>query len=465
MSINKFYHKIVNPHKYFIDGLYINYALPSTLLKDLKYSFHSRDYVEHKVFEFNKLEQCNLLVPYPSKLEIEKHPYWFLLKFLSFVKQSLLGDLNDIKNNINHQDLRNVLASYALKREKKYSVNSQGIRMGIGKHHNLQIQFDGKFFRHNTLSKDLKQIKSVGTRLHEIFAMHFLQIPEWNHVDVPRPTIYQLHIAENLISKKYQKLNRKIPLYPNSKKFEDKIKSKPQVKQGAYVDITTQSITGFTHGFKGSYLVTVYNKSLDTPEAQKHSIERFGRSDYWRREFQIGTKKLRSCGIRYFAEFLRDFKKEQFRSLVIRNIRKTADICVFGDSKLYLKFHDRSLKLSARDKLNANNPLKYNSWKLDIKTMKVSNIKWNPYKNIVGNLNSHHSKTLTTEELLKINIKSILVMLQNRRGAFVHGRSNKDQLLQMHEKGFELIDALKNYGEFSESISRHYLSLPFYYIT
>ena len=80
--------------------------------------------------------------------------------------------------------------------------------------------------------------------------------------------------------------------------------------------------------------------------------------------------------------------------------------------------------------------------------MKVSNIKWNPYKNIVGNLNSHHSKTLTTEELLKINIKSILVMLQNRRGAFVHGRSNKDQLLQMHEKGFELIDALKNYGEF-----------------
>ena len=47
MSINKFYHKIVNPHKYFIDGLYINYALPSTLLKDLKYSFHSRDYITY----------------------------------------------------------------------------------------------------------------------------------------------------------------------------------------------------------------------------------------------------------------------------------------------------------------------------------------------------------------------------------------------------------------------------------
>ena len=457
MPINEFYHKLISKENYFIDGFYINYALPSEKIKNLKYSFDSEKRINHDIWEYCKFDKYKKNYPFPSQQQIEKHPYWFTNKFLSFVKHALEGALNKIPDNIEYKKLyKNIMAIYQKPMPEFDLKYTRGIKMGIGKHHNLQIQFDGKFFVHDNIISDIKQIETALIFIHEIFAVLFLNIIEWRHLPVPQPTVYQLHIAENLTN--HKKIHIVDPLYPCSKKFAQKVKANPTIKHGAYQDVIDNRITGYTFGFKGSYLVTIYNKAEDNKSARHHSEERFGISNYWRREFQIGTKKLRASGIQKAKNFIKDFQDENFRCNLLRICRKTADILVKGDKKTYLQFHDKSNCLTKKQKIYAKNRLrfKYKDYiKMDIESLpkdNISNIHWNTFKNIMGNLNGKHSKNVTQEQCLKIASKSILLGLQNKRNNFTYNsisrNSNKTQLIKMHDEGFKLLTALKNYGKF-----------------
>ena len=142
----------------------------------------------------------------------------------------------------------------------------------------------------------------------------------------------------------------------------------------------------------------------------------------------------------------------------MRICRKTADILIKGDSKQYLQFHDRSNCLTKNQKKYAKNALrfKYKDYiKMDIKTLPKENIKnihWNSFKNIMGNLNGKHSKDIDQKQCLEIASKSILLGLQNKRNNFTSNastrNSNKTQLIKMHDEGFRILNALKNYGKF-----------------
>ena len=106
MAINEFYHKLISKENYFIDGFYINYALPSEKLKNLKYSFDSEKRINHDIWEYCKYDKHKKNFPYPSNQQIENHPYWFTNKFLSFVKHAIQGSLNHIPDNIGYKNLR-----------------------------------------------------------------------------------------------------------------------------------------------------------------------------------------------------------------------------------------------------------------------------------------------------------------------------------------------------------------------
>ena len=83
----KYYHKIIKHDSYYIDAVYLNWALPSRQLRNLQYSDDSENYISHNKFKKNPLTGNFIPTPYPSIDYAD--PYSFLKKFLSFVKQDI----------------------------------------------------------------------------------------------------------------------------------------------------------------------------------------------------------------------------------------------------------------------------------------------------------------------------------------------------------------------------------------
>ena len=456
----KYYHKIVHTDTYFLDGLYLNWALPSKQLYNLQYTKTSREFIKHKIPTWNKFKKHYDYLPSPSTFD-SLDPYNFVKTFLSFCKVTLESELNIISKNQNIQDTHFLESLIKFKNIKKEFGNgfTQGIRIYIGKNHNLKIYFDGKFFKHTSLQKDLNQVQEVATLIDTLLSTFIFNIPEWE-IDKPRFTIFQLHLAENLYKERklgrqyYGEVTRKNALYPASTKMKQQILKDAKSKPGPWEipkefnPLGNEIVSGFNNGIKGKLYVNVYDKERDTESGRRHAIMRFGTDKFWRREFQIGTKKLESVKIKFLAEFLVQMRCNHFLANVIRKCRISVDIIVNGDSKKYLRFHDTMEYLSKKDKRDIENPLRFHNKKFT--RMKIDSIEpegltvkpYNPYNNITGNL-KNHGEQLLPNQIIHITQMCIAQVLQNSRSEYDHSPNNAS--LNNHMQGLELIKNLEKF--------------------
>ena len=453
----KYYHKIIKHDSYYIDAVYLNWALPSRQLRNLQYSDDSENYISHNKFKKNPLTGNFIPTPYPSIDYAD--PYSFLKKFLSFVKQDIEKCLSIFshENNIAQSQLLDWLEKiHRMPKNWSKPEPVQGLRITLDSHHNILFQFDGKFFKEKTFQKDVKKFKDVASIINRMLEFHIYNIAEWRDtIDNPRITIYQMHLAENLLFKKYKSGFNFKPKIVGSKRFKDSVRARPQIKQGSWTipcelnPLGKEIISGYSYGIPGRLKVTIYDKSLDE-EGRQHSIERFGTDQYFRREFQIGRKKLEACKIKFLDNFFVQIKCNHFKSNIIRKIRMTTDILMKNDKPFYTRFHDQNDRLSLRDQKKLKNPLRFS--KVSFTRMKIDSVDekelekqvFNPYKYIVGNLNSKNSKNILPEELLDICMQSIILMLKNTRTGYY---LNAKTTVNSHVEGIDLINKLKNFTQ------------------
>jgi len=469
----KYYHKIVQHDTYFLDGLYINWALPSKQLYNLQYSKTSREFIAHKVPTWNKYKKHYDFLPSPSTFD-SSDPYSFVKVFLSFCKTTIESELNIISKNQNIKDTHFLESLIKFKNIKKEfgSGFTRGVRIHIGKNHNLKIYFDGKFFKHDSLKKDLNQVQEVATLIDIALSTFIFNIPEWK-IDKPRFTIFQLHLAENLYKERklgrqyYGEVTRKNALYPASKKMKEQILKDSRSKPGSWEipkefnPLGTEIVSGFNNGIKGKLYVSCYDKQQDTAEGRRHALIRFGTDKFWRREFQIGTKKLESVKVKFLGEFLVQMRCSHFLSNIIRKCRISVDIIVNGDSKKYLRFHDKMEYLSKKDKRDIENPLRFHNKKFT--RMKIDTIghdqlsvkPYNPYSNITGLLKNHGNKLLPNQ-IIHICQMAIAQVLQNSRSEYDHSPNNST--LNNHMEGLELIKNLEKFMSNFNSYDTDFLS-------
>ena len=463
MSEYKYYHRLTRFDDLFIDGLYVNFALPSKELWNLKYSDKTMKYLEHDVMHWNKYLQANEPRPYPTDNDDKYH---FVKKFLSFAKINIESSLNSI-NTLDRNTFpkyNNYLEPHNPKILKKpadwnESYYNGGIRIHVGTNHNLQIHFDGGFFLDKTFSKNVIQISKCITLIEYHLRTFLYNIPEWEHIKDPQFTIYQLHIAQNLYKEQYKDGFNFIPKLLASNIFQKSI-LKSNERQGPWVIPASllpkhnkDIVSGYNVGITGKLKCTVYDKQLDKKHKIIHAEQRFGNSKFFRREWQIGTKKLESVNIKYLNNFLLQVKDIDFLAHVIRKIRISVDILLKNDSKIYKAFHDLNDRLPKRLKKLINNPLRFN--KSSYTPMKINEIPeslletrtYNPFKNMFGNLISINAKNMTAEQLIKLQIQ-ITVILKNC-AINGHIQSKKSN----HVVAFEHDNLIKELKKFSKNFT------------
>jgi hypothetical protein len=489
MSTYKYYHKLTRFDNFFIDGIYINFALPSLELKNIYLSTNTNKYLNHKLPFYNKYTQTNDLHPYPT--DPGDDPYYFVKKFLSFAKSNIENSLNNIisTDKSTFPKFNNYLNPHSPKILEKpadwnESYYNGGIRIHCGKHHNLEIHFDGLFFKDPKFNQNITQISKCASLIEYHLKTYIFNIPEWNHIDFPQFTIYQLHLAQNLLKSKFKKGINIEPIPVASTSFSKSIIRNGE-KQGYYAIhrnllpkhfdtcpnncLTNHNIkdlvSGYNCGITGKLKCTVYDKELDKQHKITHAENRFNTAKFFRREWQIGTKKLESCGIKLLSDFIYRLNPpskfigptnpHEFLSQIIRKIRISCDIILYNDSTTYKSFHDKHDRLP-KDKQNiAGNYFRFS--KSNYTPMKINKIPsgllktryYNPFKNIKGNLQSKNAKNMTAEQIIKIQIDTLELLKNCALNGHIQSKQSN------HVTTFQFDKLLTEIKKFSNNFSSY----------
>lgn len=381
--MHKYYHKLVDITDYYLDACVFSFSLPTQEMKYLKYKNVPSSYIS------NPLIFCR---DWYRKLII------YLEKELSIISKS------DHPNDWWFRD---------------------GIRFHNDKHHNLHIYLDGSFFIGQTMKSNTKQMFQFFIFINDQINKQFRNIREWDKIEFPRLKVSQLHISENLYHSKYKNgFKDKVILASKSVKNAMKIKNQPATTFEFLSDkdkYTPNLETGFSVGTTGSAICTVYNKETDPNK--HHSIIRFGTDKFYRREFKLYRKKLRSTisHERYVEQVYSALNNTNKLKNIIKSCRTSVDIILKDDDALYTCFHDESIKnikvikkLISQGKKVFHRKIKYCQFNTKIAHKDIHKQLWNPSAMLKGTIESSHFDNMPIKEQL-----ALLSMIAQRTALFV----------------------------------------------
>tara|TARA_X000001036_G_scaffold430058_2_gene462186 strand:- start:1212 stop:2396 length:1185 start_codon:yes stop_codon:yes gene_type:complete len=294
-------------------------------------------------------------------IDLKSNPY-----FLDYVQIYLKIPTEDLKPlpGFNFQDIKTWnkwavdLINNEISREGKY----HGIRLQSDLlHHGIRIYFEGQFFIGDNITQDIAHLKNyindIKSRIQfcqyspnswQINNREFLNnfcSAELNHYYISR-----FDLAQNCYSK----------LYPEGLKHDNydtyihkAISKSPNCVDISYRDNLSQLQTGYAVGNPKFLTCKVYSKRFDTNKgALDHALKRFKTYEFWRREWRVQKKKIKSMKINHLEEFLL-LKNKHIQKEIISSIRKSVDVVLKNDSTSYNIFHfthiDRDLWTSLKD--------------------------------------------------------------------------------------------------------------------
>ena len=161
--------------------------------------------------------------------------------------------------------------------------------------------FEGSFFTTTELKNDIDLLKYHNEKINaEIF--NNIKIAYSDKVQKLKGKVYRLDISTNLNVPDLNEVDvigrsRKLRKY-----FEDEDRSK---------------VTGIQYGKRGRQSVHLrcYMKNYD--QNKYHDYLRFGRADFTRLEYELGTRPIKNYGMRYLKDFpIKEYRQDLSKKLV-----------------------------------------------------------------------------------------------------------------------------------------------------
>ena len=287
--------------------------------------------------------------------------------------------------------------------------NVQGVRVLQDKlHYGIKFYFEGKFFRGINIREDITRLKKYTQKYFNEILHHQYNPNSWeinnkkflNHlcgIEFPKFFVSRFDIAQNCYKKYYTKglENNNWDTYCHSG-----IEKSRNCVDTIFNDRRSQKQTGYTCGNPKYVTCKIYDKMYDKEEfALDHALMRFGTYKFWRREWRIQKKKIKSLKINHIEEFLL-LKNTQVQKHVIASIRKTIDIVMANDSTSYNIFHfthiDRDVWQSLKDdSINLSKRVKLLISGRHAKRKAISDRKvmfWDGVANLVGIANNYRHR-------------------------------------------------------------------------
>jgi len=286
---------------------------------------------------------------YHKHVNLKENPY-----FLDQVQLYFKLPIEDLKlvEGFNLEDCRIWLKKTAFDIFDQISRNDiQGIRIGRPGHpadlvyYGIRIIFDGSFFEGQNINQDVLKLKKwtdkIQTQIIEcqytpnswnIQSRKFLN--EFTTVKFPQFYVSSVDLSQNLYFKDY-------PRGLNNNSFDTFIhrgmmKSKDCVDI-TYKDISSGTVTGHTVGNKKHVSCNVYSKMYDD-KGHAHALDRFKTINFWRREWRIQKRKIKSMKFNILSEFML-LTDTEIQKQFIRGVRSSVDIVLSDDSTNYNIFH------------------------------------------------------------------------------------------------------------------------------
>lgn len=226
--------------------------------------------------------------------------------------------------------------------------NIQGVRVIQDKlHYGIKFYFEGQFFNGANIKQDIARLKKYTQKYYNEILHHQYNPNSWeinnkqflNHfcgMEFPKFYVSRFDLAQNCYKKFYIDglKNNNWDTYCNSS-----IEKSKNCVDTIFNDRRSQTQTGYTVGNPKYVTCKVYDKMYDKEEfSLDHALNRFGTYKFWRREWRIQKKKIKSLKINHLEEFLL-LKNTQVQKYVIASIRKSVDIVMKNDSVSYTIFH------------------------------------------------------------------------------------------------------------------------------
>ena len=288
--------------------------------------------------------------------------------FLDYVQLYFKLPLEDLKllEGYNLEDCRIWLRKTAIDIFDQITRNNiEGIRIGAPRqpadliNYGIKIYFEGSFFEGQNIKQDVLKLKKWANRIQTQIIESQYTPNSWNiqsrkflneFCTMKFPPLYvsRVDLSQNLMHSDYPKglHNNSFDTYLH----RGMMKSKDCVDI-TYKDVSSGTVTGHTVGNKKHVSCNVYNKVYDD-KGHTHALQRFKTINFWRREWRVQKRKIKSMKFNLLSEFYllvdTDFQKQ-----FIRGIRSSVDIVLADDKSNYNIFHfthlDRDLYHSIKD--------------------------------------------------------------------------------------------------------------------
>ena len=229
------------------------------------------------------------------------------------------------------------------------------------KYKGIKFHFKGKFFESDNYVDDLKHLKNVHDKFYSVILESQYNPPlysknkpkekdgkiEWKMTDhrflknlctVKFPHLYisRFDMSENLYFKYYPNgFEKDYEVYSNQT-----MKNNKNCMNHPWMETSNNSQTGHTFGVLDFVKLTVYSKIHDVTEgAYDKANQRFGTEKFYRREYQVRKRKIKSMGLNHYENFLKLIDDIELMKYTMVSLRKTCDIVLHDDNTLYWAFH------------------------------------------------------------------------------------------------------------------------------
>lgn len=175
--------------------------------------------------------------------------------------------------------------------------------------------FEGSFFKDDNLAADITLVQEHHQKIKtEIFQNDKIK---YSHlVQRGKPKIYRIDVSTNL---NCPDLNN-VEIVGRSNKLRK-----------YYEDKNTKKVTGIQYGNRGRESVHLRCYMKDYDKNKYHDYLRFGRADFTRIEYELGTRPIKNYGIRYLDE------------LTIKPMRQSVDGWVNDYNPVFGKTHCKTI--------------------------------------------------------------------------------------------------------------------------
>ncbi len=355
---------------------------------------------------------------YHRFVDLKSIPYF--LDYAQLYFRLPIDQLEEI-DGFNLKDCKTWLNSTAFFIHDQVSRNKiQGIRIGNPTkkyyadliNYGIKIYFEGSFFKGKKLKDDIikleKWMSDIQTQIIECqYNPNMWLINETkfirNLVKVKFPELYlsRLDVSQNLYFDQFPN-----GLEKNPYKFaHNGSKKSPDFKNITFEDEDSTQKTATSVGNRKHIMCSVYNKKYDQ-DGHVSALDRFKTINFWRREWKIGKRKLKSMRFNLSSQLLQ-LKKYRAQKLFIASMRSAVDIVMHDDKSPYTIFHHTHIDRHTyndlkKDCLTGARRLAYilklkQSYDNALPQYETKYQKWNGSKNVLGIIKGYRDKWSSDE--------------------------------------------------------------------